>query len=453
MPVKRCLKVGFRAVVVIWAVILLQGAVCANRQMVAWHFDKKPNDLLFYQALALDIPKARLIYFHRAKDWSVAAKLRYLRHESLKHDAQAHLLIATTLFEDGQYDRALQWTNNTSVAGNSDSLLLKGKIYLAQQRYEQARLLLLGRKEPAAKAMLARSYLAFGDFKRAQALLEGNTSQYALRLNQRLTKAMTTTHKTAVCKLKLQLLASDLNGLEYAAGLIEKWRNKASYKQLPICLLEPQGFDPSALGCVDEVGKRQSCQLTKMAARLAIAADVLPVIVYGAKGKANYNNGIIFINRLKSFGVFAHELMHHFGFLDEYALAHDTAQSICAKAQAGFVGENLYILPQGQAPEGMIADMVKVATCDATSAQAYKLVKPMTLMEFMDQSLPPLYLDKIKDKLHNRQQQMANYQYAYALAFERRGQLDEYRFWLNASAANGYFAAKVLLGTWVSTQK
>jgi hypothetical protein len=178
-----------------------------------------------------------------------------------------------------------------------------------------------------------------------------------------------------------------------------------------------------------------------MANELTLPVSTLPVVVQPAIEKAHYNNGIIFLNRHKSYGVFKHELFHHLGFVDEYPLIGETAEKLCNVKKAGYVAHNLYIMPGRAGENGTPAGMTAVSTCDNTDAVAYKPVEQLTLMEFMDQPLPALYRQKAQHTLVHEIATLANFQYAYALAFERLGKQKQYLHWLQRSADQGYEVA------------
>ncbi|MCJ8269711.1 MAG: hypothetical protein MJK04_09945, partial [Psychrosphaera sp.] len=182
-----------------------------------------------------------------------------------------------------------------------------------------------------------------------------------------------------------------------------------------------------------------------MAKNLKLLPNTLPVIVHGQFGVANYNNGIIFTNHHKSYGVFKHELFHHFGFIDEYPLPQKLAESVCKVKIPRYVGENLFVVPKQNLDQGLQQGMTKVDTCQNFDAVAFKPTKELTLMAFVDQPLPKVYLERARVKLLSDTHAMANYQYAYALAFDQKGRRNEYLRWLKLSAHQGYQIAKTLL--------
>lgn len=433
-----------RGALILLSVVTLYAAQCWNYQRVERHYLELPDTLVYYQALALDLPDARIRHYLKQHDWQLSEKLRYLQHPKLKYSAQAHYLMAEALYQAGEYQRALTWTQGSRLSANNDNLLLQGRILIALGRFEKAELLLQRIEMPAAKALLARIYLQYGHFDQAKSLLQDNNSEYGLQLSHWLERSMTRAIKHQSCRLSIQLLVGDHQSLLSAARLMDLWLDDKQLEALPICFEPAKIFEPQKLSCVDVPNRRLSCDLTLMARQLVLSEQTLPVIIHGSKGKANYNNGIIFIGPDKTFGVFKHELMHHFGFMDEYRLSGRVAKAICDRVMPGFVGENLYVVPDAKQTESLPPNMIAVATCDGHSSQAYKSIDSLTIMEFMDQPLPDLYLQRVKQQLQADNQPMANYQYAYALAFLRQGHEQQYRFWLANSAQQGYAVAKSL---------
>ena len=187
---------------------------------------------------------------------------------------------------------------------------------------------------------------------------------------------------------------------------------------------------------------------------------MIPLVIYGSAGVANYSNGIIYLNRHKSYQVFKHELFHHFGFVDEYPLTKSVAARVCRGEAPYFSGENLYIVAQDQVDKvnwqqvkarwqqkfnDSFNHITAVSSCKDSGYVAYKPIAELTLMQYMDQPLPVAYILRAQQKMFTEPETFANYQYAYALAYDQLGDLNGYRYWLEQSAAQGYLVANRLL--------
>ena len=69
----------------------------------------------------------------------------------------------------------------------------------------------------------------------------------------------------------------------------------------------------------------------------------------------------------------------------------------------------------------------------------------MTIMGYMDQSVPDSYIELARERMLNSSGSMSNYQYAYALAFEGAGDTEGFYLWLHNSAKQGYKIAGALV--------
>jgi carboxypeptidase C (cathepsin A) len=69
------------------------------------------------------------------------------------------------------------------------------------------------------------------------------------------------------------------------------------------------------------------------------------MVVFAEQGKANVNNGVMFLDQTDTYSVFVHELAHFAGFVDEYALPESLADYHCSKNLA----PNLLLSPLPEA--------------------------------------------------------------------------------------------------------
>ena len=183
------------------------------------------------------------------------------------------------------------------------------------------------------------------------------------------------------------------------------------------------------------------CDLTMIGESLTDGPRQLPLLLFGDAGIANYNNGVVSLNRNSSFGVFTHELFHHFGFMDEYALNPGRARQLC---QPGKLGENLQVVSRTQWQQLGIPQSRRVATCEHSEFVAFKAVNGLTNMGYMDQPMPSKYLRLARKRLE-KARGLANVQYAIALAYHDKGDLSGYRLWLQRSANDGYPVAEQIM--------
>ena len=140
-------------------------------------------------------------------------------------------------------------------------------------------------------------------------------------------------------------------------------------------------------------------------------------------------------------------MLHHFGFIDEYPLIGATGKKLCEVTKVGKLGENLMVVPKNQLDQYKKDHLnsFAVPTCDNFTAAAFKPVSALTVMQYMDQSIPKPYIQRLRQKLTKHSNELSNYQYAFALAYDEKDQSSMYRYWLRKSAKQGYQVAKKLL--------
>jgi hypothetical protein len=445
---------GFAVRIVITLVFcgfILHSSINWQQDVVNRHYAKHPQTPLFYQALSLHNADALLQHYLNHPQWTLDKKTQWLSQAALSKDVRAHFELGKNWYQDGQNLRASLWLKSASNRGHIEARLLYGEVLIVLREFVTADKILTSKlltRRPQAKISLAQLYLQTDRIDKAQYLLRELVAQNipgAAKKLKMLDSLMAGTVKPNQCQLKVQFLVSGYSQLRYAADIMAQWQDNPSLNELSVCFNPTERFNPKLLDCSNESGSRMQCDLTLMAKNLEFAPNTLPVIVHGQTGVANYNNGIIFINHHKSYGVFTHELFHHFGFIDEYPLPHKLAEKLCKVKSPRYVGENLFVVPKQNLNEGLQQGMTKVDTCQRFDAVAFKPTKELTLMAFMDQPLPKVYLERARVKLLSDNHLMANYQYAYALAFDQKGHRNEYLRWLKLSAQQGYQVAKELL--------
>lgn len=465
-------------------------SICWNEEVIARHyvynFEEKlnPHQIkvnfsgLYYQALQLQNSQALLQYYLHSQDLTPEKELQWLTQGKLVNHWQANWLLGLYWQEQGQLPPAKLWMkralktyqfNTKRRHGVEYTELVLQLVDVLQQlkEYQAANKLLSDaifvdehvpisiRSE--AMFLRAKGLMLDGQLHQAKDLLDTFFARFGVSfmgrakgLRERLQGLIYDKYQVDKCAVNVQLLASDYFQWRYAHQLLTQWKSDPQLSTLPICFNKIQSFDPKPLACRDKNRVRLSCDLRFMAEQLPLENDVLPVIVHGQLGVANYNNGIVFTNLSKSFEVFVHELFHHFGFLDEYALSSKIGQTICHVTAPTAKGGNLMVVPSSKLDAFKASKLyqrfsTQAHTCDQFDSVAFKLSSQMTIMGYMDQSIPDLYIAIARDKMLHRFDSMSNYQYAYALAYEQFDDHANYRLWLEKSAAQGYREAKSLL--------
>ena len=461
-----------------------------NEDVIAHHFASdfnnrlNPNQVsanssgLYYQALKVKNPQALLQYYLHNQNLTDQQKLAWLTQENLSSNWQANWLLGQYWLEQKQLTQARSWMvsaletyrlNTERRSGVEYAELLLQLVDVLQQLkdYQGANKLLnddllvdehisVSLRSRAAY-LRAKGLMLEGNLHQAKDLLDGLFVRFGLDLvssakllRQEIHGLIYEQHQTPQCAVKVQLLASDYSQWRYAHSLLVKWKKEPKLSLLPICFKPIQFFDAQPLACRDKDKLRLSCDLTMMAKHLPLEHDVLPVLVHGQSGVANYNNGIIFTNLSKTYGVFVHELFHHFGFIDEYRLPLGIGSKVCNVTKPTFRGANLVVVPTSDVEDFKQSKLylryfTPVDTCDRFDSVAFKLSPQMTIMGYMDQQVPDSYIHLARNKMLSSSDSMSNYQYAYALAFEYVSDIKNYQIWLRNSAKQGYKVADALL--------
>ncbi|MFT4926726.1 MAG: hypothetical protein ACI8WB_002824 [Phenylobacterium sp.] len=457
------LRAKARALVVVgFCLFLNSGSLCWDRESVYRHYLAQPDSILLYQAVKLRHPQALLQYYAAHPQWSLTVKNQWLSQPALTHHAQAHYLKGFNRYHSGQLADARFWLKSAWGKGSVAGALLYSQLLTQLGALPEAKKVLSSavlRGDPNAQLRLAQVMLDNNDISEARQWLTQQSSKDAQGLLQEVDKLLNlplsvVEQRQGECSLNLQLVVAGYHELRYAAEVIRQWSADVAMQGLAVCFKPPVLFEPARFACRDNAGDKLQCNLTLLADQLAIADNVTPVLIYGQSGVANYSNGMVYLNRHKGYGVFKHELFHHFGFIDEYALPPVIAARVCQTEQVGFAGENLMVVPAGQAIElsqaqlywpGENITLTPVSTCQGLASRAYKPVAQLTLMAFMDQAMPQLYIRRAKFKLDQEAFDLANYQYGYALAYDDKGQRQDYLHWLRLSAQQGYRVAERLL--------
>lgn len=465
-------------------------SICWHEDVIARHYEYdlneklNPNQIkvsrsgLYYQALKLQNPQALLQHYLHNQDFTTEQKLRWLTQGNLVNHWQANWLLGQYWLEQGLLPRAKLWmkralqtyqliTERSHGVEYTEMVLQLVDVLQQLKEYQTANQLLTDELfvdehvsiSARSKAIFlrAKGLMLEGKLHQAKDLLDalffrlgvGFTGQ-PKTLRKRLQALIYENYQVGSCAVNIQLLASDYLQWQYAYQLMTKWKGDQQLNTLPICFNQIESFDAKPLACIDTNNRRLSCNLRFMAENLSLDNNVLPVVVHGHSGVANYNNGIIFTNLSKSYGVFVHELFHHFGFIDEYSLPTSIGSKICKVTEPSAKGENLMVVPLSALEDFKRSDSYQLFstptdTCNQFDSIAYKLVPQMTIMGYMDQSVPSQYATKARNKMQLRFNFLSNYQYAYALAYEEFNDMESYQLWLQKSATQGYQVAESLL--------
>lgn len=234
------------------------------------------------------------------------------------------------------------------------------------------------------------------------------------------------------CASTLQFFATSLVSLEQIDGVISQFRQDQRMTSLPICILHPVLLDSQEIQCSQGDAPRLSCNLQPVIAQ-AQQSDFTHAVVVAEKGKANVHNGIMYLDLDDTYQVFVHELAHFVGFVDEYPLDQQLAQSHCAKKSAPnlLIGSSIDDVDIQQwaylNQAGVLLSPSR--TCDNTSQKAFKPVKDITFLEYHDvENIPKVYLEIWRHQLA-RPASMTPVYVNFAQYFEAKGDKEQARQW------------------------
>jgi hypothetical protein len=192
------------------------------------------------------------------------------------------------------------------------------------------------------------------------------------------------------CAEKVMLVVSDLSSFNHVKALKKRFETTLD---LPICLSEPVYFDVTQISCSNNPATRIECHLTNKSQLTSFSYDKLAF--FTEAGIANAVGTNLYMSYLQSERVLLHELMHLYGFIDEYPLKPLLAQRLCNVDKLTRIATNIVVLPEGNnLPKQFTYDgqqWFETNTCNNAKGQAYKPVSITSNLELLDLPLPSLY--------------------------------------------------------------
>ncbi|GGW87786.1 sel1 repeat family protein [Alteromonas halophila] len=381
--------------------------------------DDDPRQLMRLAAMG-NVPEAQLSYAMSEDDPAFREKwLKRAASQGLA-DAQAALADWYLLYDKPEKARPL-----LALIADNDN----------QSAYKFGRLLWdAGEKEAG------REYLA-------KAAEQGNaTAQGVLDVLKRYTQQPVTrsfdNRWPSECRQRIQMFADSLSTIQHADKLYRAFNDDPRLASLPLCLAKPLWLTSDTFTCDEnwQQSQRLGCDIRPLAP--AIERDgASHVVLLAQQGKANIDNGVMFLDIGDTYSVFVHELAHFAGFADEYPLSKGAAKKVCQTATQS-VNESPNLVFDGRltyAPMSVLERWLKLAphdgiwpakTCDGIKGNAYKPSSAITFMEHHDTGvIPPLYLalwkQQLEDKTRQRPVSMNLFQ-----AFHHHGQTAQAGIWL-----------------------
>ena len=381
--------------------------------------DDDPRELMRLAALG-DVPEAQLSYAMSKDDPE-------FREKWLKKAAEQGLISAQAALADwyllyNEPEKARPWLKLTADSDN-------------QSAYKYGRLLW-----DVGEQKLGIEYLT-------RAAQQGNqTAEQLLDVIQRYSvtppERVVSNAWAGSCHQRIQMFASSLSTIQRADKLYQQFNNDDRLAQLPICINKPVWLPANTLNCDEnwQQSQRLGCDLRPLAAAVE-ALDATHVVVMSEQGKANTNNGAMFLDIGDTYSVFVHELAHFAGFADEYPLGKSTARRVCQVAEQR-INQSPNLIFAGRltyAPISLLKRWQRLSpalvirpakTCDAIGKQAYKPSAKITFMEHHDTGvIPPVYLRLWQQQLEDNTQQRPVSMNLFQ-SFHKHGQTARADVWL-----------------------
>lgn len=239
------------------------------------------------------------------------------------------------------------------------------------------------------------------------------------------------------CKQRVQLFATSLTTIERAHQYYAQFSQDKRLQALPICMARPLWLEKNELNCADNWKKsgRLGCDVRPLSAAVE-ALDFTHAVIIAEQGKANVNNGVMFLDMSDTYSVFVHELAHFAGFVDEYPMSSSLAQTYCQRQDAPnllFDGEITYQpisrLDNWRTLQSAVG-LWPAKSCRNVKIKAYKPSGKITFMEHHDSGeIPAIYLKLWQQQLNDPAKQNPVYMNLFQ-AFNSHGQSAKADIWL-----------------------
>ncbi|GGF56279.1 sel1 repeat family protein [Alteromonas lipolytica] len=240
------------------------------------------------------------------------------------------------------------------------------------------------------------------------------------------------------CRQQIQPFATGLAEMVQANRIYQQYLGDKRLKQLPLCVNKPVWLQRNAIRCdANWQGQgRLGCNI-EVLEPVVRQRQFTHAVILAKSGKANVNNGVMYLDVGDTYSVFVHELAHFVGFVDEYPLTRSFAKEYCARKSAPnlvFLGAITYAplanIEYWQSIEFPVT-LYPARTCNNIGVESYKPSDRITFMENHDaRYIPPIYLNIWRSLLNDPKAQrpiaMNLFQH-----YEKAGNTEKAAYWLN----------------------
>jgi len=227
-----------------------------------------------------------------------------------------------------------------------------------------------------------------------------------------------------------------------AHSLYNSFNDDQRLQNLSICLAPPIWLKPDVLSCDPDYKNAGilGCSITPLAS-IAKKQKFSHAVVVAEQGKANVQNGVMYLDISDAYSVFVHELAHFAGFADEYPIGKGMANRLCDEdGISDFAPPNLIVDSEyWYAPHETVENWLEIdpatiiaraKTCTVLGKNSYKPSRRITFMEHHDSGvIPPLYLVLWQQQLEKQNAQRP-ISMNFFQAFHNSGNQKEAAHWL-----------------------
>lgn len=436
---------------ILWAAAT-QGSDEAQSRLIS-HASDDDAQYWLTQLVTLDNAEAAWALYQQRGNNPNATGL--IRAAAIGHVPEAQLALAMSTNDKAEREtwllRAANQGHKPAQAALADWYLLQGKQQLAkpwlaktathdrQSAFKYGRLLWDENQRVDAKKFIKLA----ADAGHEQARRVYNVISFYAPVQPDNVPSYTWTSDTQ-CQQRIQMFASSLATITRADALYNEFKNDQRLRDLPLCIAPPIWLQSDALTCnKSKNGRgRDACDVTVLANAVS-TRKLTHGIVIAEQGKANVQNGIMFLDISDAYSVLVHELAHFSGFIDEYPLNKSLANRYCSKPAIRTFAPPNVVLADGEsyspsatltrwpkALQGQALTLTPTKTCDLVDVEAYKPSEVITFMEHHDTgTIPAVYLALWKEQLDNpnshRPISMNLFQ-----AFHKKGNTQQAGYWL-----------------------
>ncbi|MDG1751482.1 MAG: hypothetical protein P8I03_07465 [Thalassotalea sp.] len=309
-------------------------------------------------------------YFHHQRRNNPIGSSIWLKSTTALIDKkpQYTLELADYYLNNNLQTKAIFWYEQAIKSGFDDARLSLSQLFFDQKNYQQTKTLLsplvdYSHEDDAEKslALLIKVALIEGDLAQVSTLvraLESINFQHALLAElekfQVVQPVLTNSNTSNVfaiegidnvrsldkgCVASIQFFATNFADLRYTQGLIEQISSGPLSKYS--CFESVRYIPLNKLACFHEKDEAITCdEAIWQAYKKEIDTRFIGVMV--PKGGAKVHNGIMYLDNDDTVDVFAHELAHLLGFIDEYSLP--VNHSRCSQVQENAFAYNVAVL-------------------------------------------------------------------------------------------------------------